>query len=134
TFYVTGTNPTVQAVPPGQSLSIPYFPNAISSDGTLALEVFNGDWPAQLMNGQTLVFPPDGLQVFYSAGSYRLNFARVAVVLWLKLAMLAMVAITASTFLSFSVASLVAFGVFLMAETAGFLWESLDHYSSLDSE
>ena len=51
--------------------------------------------------------------------------ALVVVVLWLKRAFLAMVAVTASTFLSFSVASLMAFGTFLVADTtdaAGLYW------------
>src|SRR5262249_46310225 len=77
---------------------------------------------------------PDGLEVYFPDGSYRLNFLRIVMVLWLKLAFLAMVGVTASTFLSFPVAALVAFGAFFMAQSAGYLFTSLDYYSSVDEK
>jgi hypothetical protein len=59
-----------------------------------------------------------------------MNFLRVAMVLWIKLAFLAMLAITAATFLSFPVACLVAFSAFLVAEGAGFLTTALEYYEA----
>ena len=52
------------------------------------------------------------------------------VILWLKLAFLAMLGIFCSTFLSFPVASMVSFGIFLMAESAGYVKLAVDNYST----
>jgi hypothetical protein len=115
-------------------------PASIGSDGTLDVKVLNGDYyrgqenDPDWANKDTMSFPPDAFEVFYPVGSYRANFLRVVVILWLKLAFLAMVAVTAATFLSFAVASLVAFGTFLIAESAKFLFDSLEYYASTDQK
>lgn len=128
TFFVGG-QPIVQTVPLGQLMTLRIQPLAISPDGRLEVTVANGDFYADYANPQSMTFPPDGLEVSYPVGSYRANFARVMMVHWLKLAFLAMVGITAATFLSFPVASMVAFGAFLMAESSGFLIQSLETYT-----
>lgn len=120
----------VREVPPGQVLRLSVNPDAIDADGRLSILVTNGDRLRGEAPAESITFPPDGLEVFYAAGSYRMNFLRVVVVLWLKLAFLAMVGIVCGTFLSFPVASLMAFGILLLAESAGFLRESLEWYSS----
>lgn len=129
-FLFPNLQPRVQQVPLGQAMSIDISPIAISNDGVLEMEVINGDFYAQEAGDQTMSFPPDGVEVFFPVGSYRANFVRAVCVLWLKLAMLAMVGVCAATFLSFSVASLVAFGTFFVAESTGFLIKSLDYFSS----
>jgi ABC-type transport system involved in multi-copper enzyme maturation permease subunit len=116
-------------------------PAVVDEKGDLLLHVINGAVvPDQ--NGQMTVvpnrdlasIPEDGLEIYYSAGSYQANFFRVAAVLWVKLAFLAMLAIAASTFLSFPVACLIAFTVFLAAEGAGFLTTSLEYYNATDDK
>ncbi|MBX3385798.1 MAG: hypothetical protein KF768_04440 [Phycisphaeraceae bacterium] len=130
TFFFRGDqDPVVQEVPLGQTMTLRVRPTAIDGSGNLEMFVFNGDYFAQTANPQSMSFPPDGLEVFYAAGSYRSNFARVMIVHWLKLAFLAMVGVTAATFLSFPVASMVAFGMFLMAESSGFLFRALETYT-----
>lgn len=133
-FLFPNLQPRVQQVPLGQAMSIDISPAAISNDGSLEVEIINGDFYAQEVNDQTMSFPPDGIEVFYPVGTYRANFFRAISVLWLKLAMMAMVGVTAATFLSFSVASLVAFGTFFVAESTGFLIKSLDYFSSETKE
>jgi hypothetical protein len=140
TFHMLNSRDVVQTVPLGQTLTLPVAPGSIDEKGVFSVDVVNGDSgkaaqgdPAWA-NAESMTFPPDGLEVYYPAGSYRLNFARVVAVLWLKLAFLAMVGIAAATFLSFSVASLVAFGVFLLAESSGFLNTSLEYFSSTDDK
>jgi ABC-type transport system involved in multi-copper enzyme maturation permease subunit len=128
TFIFPNLPPRVQEVPLGQAMSIDVSPAAISSAGVLEVEVANGDFYAQLANPYTMNFPPDGLEVTYPAGSYRVNFLRAVAVLWLKLALLAMIGIFAATFLSFPVACLVAFGMFLLAESTSFLVVALDSF------
>lgn len=128
---------TVQQVPVGQALTIPLQPAAIDPNGKLYVWVGNGRPITDTQfspNPQSLSFPPDGLEVYFPAGSYRMNFLRVALVLWFKLAFLAMVGVTSATFLSFPVAAMTAFGVFMMAESASFLKTALDYYATVDDK
>lgn len=103
-------------------------------DGSLMVQVTNADVSTGQPNKDTITFPPDGLEITYPVGSYRLNFLRAMVILWAKLAFLAIVAIWASTFLSFPVACVVAFGVFLAAEGSGYLQASLDSFATTDQQ
>jgi len=116
-------------------------PTAINEDGQLELTVINGSFVQNtegqigvMGNPKTISFPPGGLELSYSVGSYRLNFVRVVAVLWIKLAFLSLLAIAASTALSFPVACLVAFGAFFAAESAMFLEDSLEVYNPFYGE
>lgn len=142
-FLMPNAAPVVRTMPGGHSMTFDILPASINDTGELEMVVLNGHAERYFENAQntaywannrSVTFPPDGIDVFYSVGSYRLNFLRVAVVLWLKLAFLAMVAVWAATYLSFSVASLVAFGVFLVAESAGFLNTALEYFASTDDK
>lgn len=114
---------------------------AISDDGVLDIIIINGR-PVQtadrgmmiIPNGSTAVMPEKGLEISYRAGGYRANFMRVILVLWIKLGFLAMIAVCASTFLSFPVACLIAFGIFLLAEMSGFLINAAETYSTVDQK
>ncbi len=90
--------------------------------------------PTIVPNEEYLQIPGGGLTLSYSAGSYHANYARTMGVLWLKLAFLAMLGIFCSTFLSFPVASMVSLGVFLMAESAGYISLAVSNYSTLGSD
>lgn len=133
-FAFPNSDPMVQTVPLGQTMSLEVSPAALSPEGQLQMFVINGNILTGNGNVHTMSFPPDGIEVYYPVGSYRANFARAMIVLWLKLAMLAMVGVTAATFLSFGVASLLAFGTFLLAETTAFLVNALDYYSAEDPQ
>jgi len=137
TFVAPNMQPVMQEVPLGQTLTLSLNPASIDAQGMLVIQVISGDALKGLenpdsdwANAETIAFPPDGIEVYYPVSSYRVNFLRVVLVLWMKLAFLAMVGVWAATHLSFAVACLVAFGVFLMAESAGFLTESLEYYAS----
>lgn len=130
TFLFPNVPPIVQQVPLGQSMTLEVDPISISSDGVLDVEIINGDVLRQIPGRQTMSFPPDGIEVFYPVGSYRTNFVRAMLVMWMKIAFLAMIGVCAGTFLSFPVASLVSFGVFFCAESTGFLIKSLDSFNS----
>jgi hypothetical protein len=130
-FIPNQPEPIGVAAPLNLPLTLTVPPSAIDGSGALRISVANaGDADPGAEASHALTFPPDGLEVFYQVGSYRLNFARVMIILWMKLAFLSMVAIAAATCLSFPVASMVAFGVFFIAETAGFLSESLNYYDA----
>jgi len=105
-----------------------------SLDGALILDVYNGDYANRTTNKDTIIFPPDGLEISYAVGSYRLNFLRAMIILWIKLCFLSIIAIWAATFLSFPVACIVAIGVFLAAEGSHYLLTSLDTFATTDRD
>jgi len=110
-----------------QLISFP--PGLIDEDGELRVAVFNDPgnrWEVRLL--------PEDFEVVYPVGGYEWNFARAMAVLWVKLGFVAAVAVMCSTFLSFPVAVLVGLGVVFASESAGFLSESLDQFSSLTRE
>ncbi|MEC9373396.1 MAG: hypothetical protein VYC34_06100 [Planctomycetota bacterium] len=102
--------------------------NLVDEQGRVRIEVYNGDPYIGLPNPWTMRFPPDGLEILYSGGSYEFNFLRVVFVLWIKLGFIAAIAIAASSFLSFPVACLMGLVTLFAAETAGFLMHSLNEY------
>jgi ABC-type transport system involved in multi-copper enzyme maturation permease subunit len=115
--------------------NLPLPPDAVTPDGVLDVQVWNGRLvldPSGAIgiapNPSAATIPDRALEVSYAAGGYRMNFMRVVLVLWIKLAVLAMVAVFAATFLSFPVACLVSFGVFLLAEMSGFLVDAAEAY------
>jgi len=130
----SGDQPVVQACGLGYFHSLQLFPSVVDSAGLVPVEIWNGDLYSGVPNHSSVSFPPGGLEVSYVAAGFRSNFVRVMLVLWVKLAFLAMVAIWASTFLSFPVACLVAFGTFFCAESATFLSEALENYASVDDK
>ncbi|MGD1915637.1 MAG: hypothetical protein ACFCBV_05575 [Phycisphaerales bacterium] len=116
-------------------------PAAINENGQLELTIVNGAVMqnqrgelGSMANPRAISFPPGGLELSYSVGGYRMNFVRVVAVLWIKLAFLSLLAIAASTALSFPVACLVAFGAFFAAESAMFLQDSMEVYNPFFGE
>ncbi|MGH7133154.1 MAG: ABC transporter permease subunit [Phycisphaerales bacterium] len=146
TITVPQNPPHVRNVPVGQMLTELFPPTAIvdmpkkDKDGKeyyetlLPVVITNADIERRTVNPQTITFPPDGLEIFYPASSFAANFFRVIVVIWLKIAFLAIVGIAAATFLSFSVACLTALGVFFVAESSSFMNKALEFYSVYDQK
>lgn len=102
----------------------------ISDDGTVSVEVWNGNPMTGEFNPRPLTISPDEFEILYIAGGYELNYLRIMLVVWMKLAFIGAVGIAASTFLSFPVACLVTMGVLFVAEASGYLVESLDWYTA----
>lgn len=126
--------PITRSIAVGQALNEQVPSAAVYPSGDLEVHFFNGGDSNPMNPGETMSFPPEGLQVFYAVGSYRINYVRVFGVLLLKLSFLAMIGVVCATFLSFSVASLVSFGTFLVAESSGYLIQSLQYYDMTDRE
>ncbi|MCK4873141.1 MAG: ABC transporter permease subunit [Phycisphaerales bacterium] len=116
-----------------QTLDIPI--EAISDDGTLAITVYHGDYRTGWSSvQQSIYFPPDGLELMYTVGTFEGNYVRVMVVHWIKLGLLAAMGVAAATFLSFPVASMFTFVGLFAAESSGFLRESLKYYTTHERE
>lgn len=116
------------------SLLIP--PEWIGEDGALRIQILNGGFSespsdATLMffsGGATLFFDPDGMEVLWQASSFESNFLRAMMINWVKLAFLAMLGVSAATFLSFPVAMMLAFTVFVGGSLAPFISMSVDQF------
>lgn len=138
--YSQDPSPLVKRMGLGFYHNISLTPESINDDGVLELAVFNGrvvqdrTGTGIVPNKSTVTFPERGIEISYRAGGYRTNFMRVMLVLWVKLAFLAMLAVWASTFLSFPVACLIAFGVFMLAEMSGFLITAAETYGTTDQK
>ena len=72
----------------------------------------------------------DGLELYHQAGSFGMNLAKAMLMLWFRLSFLAMLGLTAATFLSFPVAVVLAVLVLLVASGSSFLLEAADKLES----
>ncbi|MCP4833299.1 MAG: ABC transporter permease [Phycisphaera sp.] len=108
----------------------------VGEDGTLKIQILNGGFsgsPSEstrmfFANGATLMFDADEFEILWQASSFQANFARAMIVNWVKLGFLAMLGVVASTFLSFPVAMLLAFTVFLGGSMTPFISTSLSQF------
>lgn len=101
----------------------------VEKDGALTLILANSP-----DNEREISFPPDGLEVLFTVGGYESNFLRIATAMWIKLAFIAAVGVTLGSFLGFPVACLVSLSILFMAESASYLNESLEYYTSITKE
>ncbi|MBX2852778.1 MAG: ABC transporter permease [Phycisphaeraceae bacterium] len=69
------------------------------------------------------------IEVFYRVGSFGGNLTRALMIVWLKLAFLAMVGLMAGALLSFPVAAMLGLIVYVAAAASGVISESLDSYA-----
>lgn len=108
----------------------------IGEDGLLRLRILNGGFSqtpsdATLMffpNGATLYFDADGLEIMWQASSFESNFLRAMIINWVKLAFLGILGVAAATFLSFPVAVMLAFTIFIGGSLAPFIAMSVDEF------
>jgi hypothetical protein len=77
-------------------------------------------------NRSTIIFPlENGLQILYKSGTFDGNYLRGVIVLYARLAFLALLGISLATWLSFPVAILSGLVVLFAASTSGFINESI---------
>jgi hypothetical protein len=108
-------------------LSVPS--ELIQEDGSLIIAVANLYEPPNLRRGAgALNFEFKDFELLYKVGSFEANFARAIIVDWVKLSFLAMLGICCATFLSFPVACLMSFTIFIAGTIGPFLARSLDEY------
>lgn len=108
----------------------------IDDDGVLRIQILNGGFsetPSEatrkfFANGATLIFQADGFEILWQAATFEANFVRAMIIDWIKLSFLAMLAISAATFLSFPVAMLLAFTVFVGGSMTPFISTSIDQF------
>jgi hypothetical protein len=101
----------------------------IREDGTMLITVYNlhEHFPGQRGTGH-IGFDMNDLELLYKVANFEGNFLRAMLVTWTKLAFLAILGIACSTFLSFAVACLLSFTVFIAGSIAPFLALALLEY------
>ncbi|WP_428387496.1 ABC transporter permease [Mucisphaera sp.] len=95
--------------------------SVIDDQGVLRIQLINST-PGQ----PSISFnPADGMQLLYRVDTFENNFFRASLLLWTRLAFLAMAGLAAASFLGFPVACLLAILIFAGASGSAFLDESL---------
>ena len=107
---------------------------AVDDNGVLKVSIQNKNL---LMVGATnpswiQFVPGSGLELLAPTGGFTLNYIKGLLVMWFKLAMVAAVAVAASTFLGFPVAVLVSMMIFFSAFGNAFVNDSLEYYTGID--
>ncbi len=119
-----------------QSMVLTIPADLIGEDGSFELGIANAAYNRDAAPGTAAVFPgehtiffdPEGLELLYPVSSFEANFLRCMLVTLVKLSFLAMLGVAMASFLSFPVACLVGFAVFLSAEAVPFLAQSISSY------
>ncbi|MBM4052557.1 MAG: hypothetical protein FJ270_07445 [Planctomycetes bacterium] len=115
---------------PVQANVLPIPAELIDANGDLTVEIMSlGFDGTNFTPGEgTIIFDPDGIEILYAVGGFGGNFARAMGVQWTKLAFLAMLGVASATLLSFGVACLLAFTIFVAAQLAPFVQISVEQY------
>lgn len=93
---------------------------AVNEKGDLRLRIQN------ITDRDTISFEgSDSFELLYGIGTFHWNLFRALAIMWCRLAFIATLGLTASTFLSFPVAAMVTFLVLMVATASGFLSEAI---------
>ncbi|MGB1125526.1 MAG: ABC transporter permease [Phycisphaeraceae bacterium] len=105
----------------------------INNDGTMVLTITVPENREDGFEQESMRFnyKDNVIEVFYRVGSFEGNLFRALVIVWLKLAFLAMVGLMAGSLLSFPVAAMFSLIVLVAAAASGTINESLDSYASV---
>lgn len=118
---------------PTQSHIISIGTDLIREDGTLKLDIINTFIPSPDKPWQgALNFDPNGLELMYKVANFEGNFFRAILVMWFKLSFLSAMGIACATILSFPVACMTSFTIFIAGLLAPFVGDSLATYTPMD--
>jgi hypothetical protein len=81
-----------------------------------------------------LNFEEKDFEILYKVDTFESNFVRAMITQWLKLSFLAALGIACATFLSFPVACLLSFTIFISGMLGPFLASSLEYYGWAETE
>lgn len=107
---------------------------AIDDKGVLRLAIENRNLvlPGAARPTTIGLVPGKGLEILEPVGSFGQNYLKCLLVVWLKLAMIAAVAVASATFLGFPMAVLLSLMIFLSAFGSSFVGDSLELYTGMD--
>jgi hypothetical protein len=116
---------------PAQASTIVLPVDLIDDQGRLQIEFMNLAFDSKAREfspgPNTFSWDQDAMQVLYRVGGFESNYLRAMTVNLVKLSFLAMLAVCSATILSFPVACLFSFGIFLAASMSPFLADSLKY-------
>jgi len=116
---------------PVQASTIALPVDLIDDQGRLQVEFMNVAFDAKAKafapGSDTFNWDQDAVQVLYRVGGFEGNYVRAMAVNLMKLSFLAMLAVCSATILSFPVACLLSFGIFLAGSMSPFLADSLKY-------
>jgi len=115
-----------------RTLSVPA--DWIDDQGQLLVEIANLDDPRQPQTGSVTFMYEHALEVFYRVGDFGANLLRSLIIVWLRLAFLAMLGLTMATSLDFPVASLACLLIYVGASASVFFDESLQSFARVRLE
>jgi hypothetical protein len=103
-------------------------PDLVRPDGSLEVTIHNlyEQQPGKSIG--RIYFEPDDFEVLYKVGGFEANFLRAMLVMLIKLGFLTGLAVCCATFLSFPVACLTSFTIFIAATLGPYLAWSLEYY------
>lgn len=103
----------------------------LDKDGNMSVRLVNVNLenPEDTDISSVSFTPGEGLEVLYRVGNFEPNLIRGLVMIWIRLLYLAILGVTAGTFLGFPVASLLCLMVLFTAGASEFLSESLRYYA-----
>ncbi len=113
---------------PTQAHVLPLGTDLIRDDGTMKLDIANTYVPPNEGQG-ALNFEMDGLELLHKVANFEGNYFRAILMVWIKLAFLSALGICCATFLSFPVACLMSFTVFVAGMLGPFVADSLATYT-----
>ncbi len=99
----------------------------IREDGSLSVSIVNL-YEASRRGAGYINFEEKDFELLYKVGSFEANFFRAILVDWVKLAFLSMLGLCCATFLSFPVACLMSFTIFVAGTIGPFLARALQEY------
>lgn len=118
---------------PTMSHFVMFPPGFVRPDGTLSVTVVNFAQMSSFEGSAQIYFDEEDLEVLYRVGGFEANFLRAMIVMLIKLGFLAGLAICCATFLSFPVACLSSFTIFMAATMGPYLAYSLEFYDPVDA-
>ena len=108
---------TVGEFAPQKHHSFPISPDAIGADGTVEIQ-FQNENPSQV----TILFSPDdGISLLVNQSSFEANFIRALMIIFIHLAFLGALGVTAGSLLSLPVAAFVAVFVMVLLKSSPFI-------------
>lgn len=131
------TPPTPTAAAPRTRLvteipnELPLPAHLINSEGQMVLTITLPETREDGIEQQVIRFNYKDavIEVFYRVGTFEGNLAKALIIVWLKLAFLAMVGLVVGSLLSFPVAAMFGLIVYVAAAASGVISESLHSYA-----
>lgn len=108
-------------------------PSFVQPDGTMTVTILNMTPSMPGVGTAMLYFDEEDFELLYRVGGFEGNFLRAMLVMLVKLGFLAGLAVCCATFLSFPVACLASFTIFMAATLGPYLAYSLEYYVPLEA-